>query len=152
MDMIIRKAEILDAAEMAMIDEVSFATPWSEEAFHRELTKNKIAFYVVAERGGFVIGYAGLWRVEDEGHITNVAVHPSHRGMHVGENLLKVLFDVCEKEGIRNYTLEVKKSNAPAICLYEKYGFKGEGIRPKYYEGKEDAIIMWRRHDREENE
>ena len=152
MDMIIRKADILDAAEMAMIDRVSFDSPWTEEAFHRELTKNRIAFYVVAERGGFVIGYAGLWRVEDEGHITNVAVHPAHRGMHVGQSLLEVLFDVCEKEGIMDYTLEVKAGNGPAICLYEKYGFTREGVRPKYYEGKEDALIMWRRKDKQENE
>lgn len=146
MDLIIRKADILDASEMAMIDEASFSLPWSEEAFHRELTKNKIAFYVVAERGGFVVGYAGLWRVEDEGHITNVAVHPSHRGMHIGEALLETIFDATSREGIRHYTLEVRKSNGPAICLYEKFGFKSEGIRPRYYEdNNEDALIMWRR-------
>lgn len=146
MDMMIRRADVLDVEEMAMIDENSFSTPWSIDAFHRELTKNKIAFYIVAEIGGLVVGYAGLWRVEDEGHITNVAVLPEYRGMHIASALLEVMFDTCAKEGILDYTLEVRKSNAPARLLYEKYGFRSEGIRPGYYkDDKEDALIMWRR-------
>ena len=146
MDMMIRRAELLDIEEMAMIDEKCFSTPWSIDAFHRELTKNKIAFYMVAEIGGFVVAYAGLWRVEDEGHITNVAVLPEYRGMHIASALLEVMFDVCAGEGIVDYTLEVRKSNAPARLLYEKHGFRNEGVRPGYYQDdKEDALIMWRR-------
>ena len=146
MDMIVRRAELLDIEEMAMIDEKCFSVPWSADAFHRELTKNKIAFYIVAEIGGFVVAYAGLWRVEDEGHITNVAVLPEYRGLHIASALLEVMFDTCAREGIVDYTLEVRRSNAPARLLYEKHGFRNEGVRPGYYQDdKEDALIKWRR-------
>lgn len=146
MDLIIRKAGPLDYEEMAMIDEKCFSIPWSAESFYRELTKNKIALYVVAEVGGFVVGYMGLWRVEDEGHITNVAVLPEYRERNIASAMMTVLFETCEKNGITDFTLEVRKSNMPARCLYEKHGFRSEGVRPKYYDdNKEDAVIMWRR-------
>lgn len=102
--------------------------------------------YIVAECGGLVVGYAGVWRVEDEGHITNVAVLPEYRGKRIASSLLEEMFDICGKNGIVDYTLEVRVSNFPAISLYEKHGFESEGIRPGYYQDNhEDAMIMWRR-------
>ena len=143
---LIRRAEVLDAEEMAMIDQRCLLLPWSVDSFHRELTKNKIAMYIVAECGGLVVGYAGVWRVEDEGHITNVAVLPEYRGKRIASSLLEEMFDICGKNGIVDYTLEVRVSNFPAISLYEKHGFESEGIRPGYYQDNhEDAMIMWRR-------
>jgi ribosomal-protein-alanine N-acetyltransferase len=149
MEYIIRKAIAPDAEVLAMIDQQCLRLPWSKESYYRELTKNKIAMYVVAECGGTVVGYAGVWRVEDEGHITNVAVLPEYQGNRIASALLEEMFGICAKSGIVDYTLEVRVSNAPAICLYEKHGFTSEGIRPKYYrDNKEDAMIMWRRGQR----
>lgn len=146
MDIVIRRARPLDYEDMAMIDEKCFAIPWTAESFYRELTQNKIAHYVVAEVGGYVVGYMGLWRVEDEGHITNVAVLPEYREQSVASSMMKELFEACGQNGISDFTLEVRSSNMPARCLYEKFGFRSEGVRPGYYvDSKEDAIIMWRR-------
>ena len=76
----------------------------------------------------------GLWRVADEGHITNVAVA-----------LMETMFDVCGAEGVMDYTLEVRVSTEPAQELYKKHGFKGVGVRKDYYfDDHEDALIMWR--------
>ena len=97
------------------------------------------------EIAGHVCGYVGVWKILDEGHITNVAVAPEYRRMHIGRAMLETLFEVTGQAGIERYTLEVRASNEPAIRLYEGLGFKSEGIRPGYYEDNgEDAVIMWR--------
>lgn len=144
-DMIIRQAEPGDAADIYEIERLCFPDPWSRDAIAYELERNPRAFYIVAELAGQVVGYAGLWWIEDEGHITNVAVKPGFRNRRIGEGIVGVLLDFTIQEGIRSHTLEVRKSNAAAIGLYEKFGFQVEGVRKGYYlSNKEDALIMWR--------
>lgn len=144
-DIVIRKAVLSDAEDMAIIDEMSLAIPWTREAFEREIDENKIALYLVAATDEEVIGYIGLWRVADEGHITNVAVAPKYRRMKIASSLMQRMFEVCGEEGIVDYTLEVRVSNFEAQELYKKHGFKPVGVRKKYYSDvNEDALIMWR--------
>lgn len=127
------------------IDALSFPTPWSRESFEREIEINKFARYVVAKKDGIVIGYAGMWLILDEGHITNIAVHPEYRGIGAGNLLLEALIEICHTELIASLTLEVRKSNLVAQNLYKKYGFLEQGIRKEYYgDNKEDAVIMWK--------
>lgn len=127
------------------IDVLSFPTPWSRESFEREIEVNKFARYVVAKKDGVVIGYAGMWLILDEGHITNIAVHPEYRGIGAGNLLLESLIEICRTESITSLTLEVRKSNLVAQNLYKKYGFLEQGIRKGYYgDNKEDAVIMWK--------
>ncbi|GHU66883.1 hypothetical protein AGMMS49983_17280 [Clostridia bacterium] len=98
---------------------------------------------------GFIAAYAGLHRIAPEGHITNIAVHPSVRRKGVGTQTLLALLHRSEAEGITDFTLEVRESDVGAIGLYEKLGFQTEGRRKDYYAkpggGREDALIMWRR-------
>lgn len=144
-DVIIRDMTEEDIGQVLEIEEMSFATPWSKEAFQLEITKNMLAKYVVAELEGKVVGYGGIWLILDEGHITNIAVHNDYRGTGVGNLLVEGLIDVCRERNIRAMTLEVRKSNEIAKSLYSKYGFKGYGVRPRYYsDNNEDAIIMWK--------
>lgn len=146
MDLIIRQAEERDIKPMAEMDVLCFSAPWSEESFEKEIRENRLAFYVIAETGGRMAGYAGLWCIVDEGHITNVAVHPDFRRKGIGEALISVLLDHTVKNGILSHTLEVRASNDAAISLYMKFGFQPAGVRKKYYEDNgEDAIIMWRK-------
>jgi ribosomal-protein-alanine N-acetyltransferase len=134
-----------DIEQVLDVENNSFALPWSENAFRKEMKENDLALYVVIEENGRVVGYAGLWVIGHEGHITNVAVHPQFRKKGYGDLLIDRLLCEGEKKGINAYTLEVRVSNRPAQKLYEKYGFKSVGIRPKYYEdNKEDAMIMWK--------
>ena len=107
--------------------------------------ENKLAFYIVAEIAGQICGYVGIWKIFEEGHITNVAVAPEFRRKHIGRAMLETLISVTAEAGIEKYTLEVRAGNEPAIRLYEGLGFKSAGIRPGYYEDNgEDAVIMWR--------
>lgn len=126
------------------INNLSFSTPWSYESVKNDL-HNKFSYYIVVKYNNEIIGYAGLWFIIDEADITNIAVHPKFRGLGAGSKLMGALIDLCIKYKISSLTLEVRKSNIVAQNLYKKFGFIEEGIRKKYYDGIEDAIIMWKR-------
>ncbi len=89
-------------------------------------------------------GYAGLWLMVDEAHITTIAVRPHLRGWGLGETLLLSLADIAVNAGADKLTLEVRVSNHEAQSLYRKFGFREEGLRRRYYsDNNEDALIMW---------
>ena len=167
-----------DEEALAALDALCFGDgAWSLESFEKEMTGNPFAVYILAETvpeeealaaAGSgdagpdgadtdpdtdygepeLMGYVGLWMIAGEGHITNVAVHPDHRGQGVAKVLLKLMLDYCEEQGISDVTLEVRPSNEPALRLYRGFGFREEGRRPHYYENDgEDALILWRRKD-----
>ena len=142
-DVTIRQADRNDVEAIYSIEKLCFPDPWSREALIYELEENPRAFYIVAELDEKVVGYAGMWWVVDEGHITNVAVMPGYR--NIGQGIIDVLIEFTSEKGIRHHTLEVRRSNEAAIRLYEKSGFRTEGIRKGYYlNNGEDALIMWR--------
>lgn len=91
-----------------------------------------------------IIGFAGLWLMLDEAHVTTIATHPDYRGRGVGELILASLIDIAYSIGARVVTLEVRVSNQVAQNLYRKYGFREAGVRRRYYsDNHEDALIMW---------
>ncbi|EJR55415.1 ribosomal-protein-alanine acetyltransferase [Bacillus cereus VD115] len=144
MDMIFRKMELDDIAQIVAIEEASFSTPWTADAFQRELTMNEHALYVVLEKDGRIIGYCGLWIIIDESHITNIAILPEYRGQKLGDALLKEVISVAKELGVKTMTLEVRVSNEVAKQLYKKYGFQNGGIRKRYYaDNQEDGLVMW---------
>jgi [ribosomal protein S18]-alanine N-acetyltransferase len=125
------------------IERASFFPPWPDDAYRNELTTNKLATYLVARMDGVVVGFAGIWIMVDEAHITTFAIDPTWRRRGIGERLLVALLDVSIARRAREATLEVRLSNMPARRLYEKYGFRPVGLRPRYYtDNGEDALIM----------
>jgi [ribosomal protein S18]-alanine N-acetyltransferase len=91
-----------------------------------------------------IVGYAGIWVMTDEAHITTIASHPDVRGQGVGEFLLVALIHRAMEIGARWMTLEVRATNAVAQNLYRKYTFKEMGVRRRYYsDNGEDALVMW---------
>ena len=131
--------------EVAKIEQVSFPTPWSKEAYYNELRENSLAHYYVCLAGEKVIGYAGMWIIIDEAHITNIAVHPDFRGKKIAQALLLYLMQEAMRLGAERITLEVRPSNRVAQHVYGKLGFCPVGVRKGYYtDTKEDAIIMWK--------
>lgn len=131
--------------DVVVIENLSFKTPWSKDAFEAELTRNKCARYKVLMKDNRIVAYGGMWVLLDEGHITNIAVHPEYRGMGLGNAIMEALIMEAKKNGITAMTLEVRMSNMAAINLYKKYGFIEEAVRKKYYQDTgEDALIMWK--------
>lgn len=139
----IRAMRIEDLPAVHEIERASFTTPWPANAYRQEIETNRLAAYLVAEAEGVVVGYAGLWLVIDEAHVTTFAVAPARRREGIGEQLLATLLDIALARQAREATLEVRLSNLAARRLYEKYGFRPVGIRPRYYsDDNEDALIM----------
>lgn len=145
-DIIINKMSVDDVEQVIIVENLSFTIPWTHQSFINELTYNKFAHYHVARHTDRVIGYSGLWKIIDEGHITNIAVHPDFRRLGIASSILQNLITFSRENGINSLTLEVRKSNTAAQFLYSKFGFVEAGIRKAYYsDTNEDAIVMWNR-------
>ena len=103
--------------------------------------------YLVARAGRRVVGYAGLWYVDDpdgaQAHITNIVVDPGWRRTGVGTRLMLALVEAALARGCVAWTLEVRVSSVGAQELYRRFGFAPAGVRKRYYEDVEDAIVMW---------
>ncbi len=139
----IRPMTFDDLPSVQLIERASFSTPWPPQAYRQELASNRLAYYVVAVLGDDIVAYGGIWLMVDEAHVTTFAVHPRYRRQRIGERLLLALLDLSLDRRAREATLEVRLSNLPARRLYEKYGFRPVGIRPRYYtDNGEDALIM----------
>jgi ribosomal-protein-alanine N-acetyltransferase len=141
--LIIEAMRLADLPAVHDIERRSFSTPWPSHAYRTELETNRLAHYRVARADGQVIAYAGIWLMVDEAHVTTFAVDPAWRRRHIGEALLLAMMDLAIERGAREATLEVRLSNLAARRLYEKYGFRPVGIRPRYYsDNNEDALVM----------
>ncbi len=97
---------------------------------------------VAAEEGGEVIGYGGITVAYDAADIANIAVTEAYRRSGVGGALLEELLSVARARGAKNVFLEVRVSNAAAMLLYLKHGFKGTYTRARYYPDGEDCLVM----------
>ena len=136
-----------DIPAVHAIESASFPTPWPPYAFRQELETNRLARYIVVRAGGRVIAYAGIWLMVDEAHVTTFAVLPAYRRRGIGGLLLSELMELAAALGAVVCTLEVRLSNAPARRLYQDFGFKPVGVRPRYYtDNGEDALIMTTDH------
>jgi len=132
-----------DAAGVEAVEKTSFAIPWSRQSFWEEAA-NERTCYLLALDETTIIGYAGVWILDDEAQITNVAIAPSYRGQGVGTKLMAEIMGAAKSRGAARMTLEVRPSNAAALALYAAFGFKSVGRRPHYYQDNgEDAVIMW---------
>ena len=140
----IRQMKKNDLIRVGEIERLSFPIPWSQNTFFIELDKKEFAFWWVIEYQKLVVGYAGYWKIKDEAHIVNFAIHPDFRRKELGTKLLTFLLSYIQNQGLPVITLEVRESNVIAQHLYEKFGFKKVAIRPYYYI-YEDAIVYWKR-------
>ncbi|MCM1124859.1 MAG: ribosomal protein S18-alanine N-acetyltransferase [Lachnospiraceae bacterium] len=145
MKVIVRRMKAADVEAASVIEREVFSMPWSAEDF-LEMVEADYAYYYVAECEGKIVGCCGIRNLSGEGEITNVAVSPSHRRKGVARKMMEYMLKEAASNGIGSCTLEVRCGNQPAIQLYESFGFRGEGVRPGFYEKpKEDALIMWKR-------
>ena len=173
MDIKIRKMELKDVDAVCIMEEEAFSMPWHKESFI-DMISNRDALYLVAEiksadendvtgpdsstgdeaendgkadTGVTVCGCAGLISVLGEGSICNIVVKSEFRRLGIGRRLVQSMIEQGRSGyGIKDFTLEVRKSNSAAIGLYEDLGFVCEGIRPGFYDKpKEDACIYWLR-------
>ena len=134
--------ESAHVSQVAQLEKLCFSAPWSENSISSELT-NPLSCWLVALDGDRVAGYVGSQTVLDESDMMNIAVDPQYRRQCIAQALVEELVKCLARKGSRCLTLEVRASNAGAIALYEKLGFRQVGRRPNYYRNpKEDALIL----------
>ena len=168
---VVAPMRVSDIEEVTHIDHLSFPTPWSYNSYYNEIERNKAAYYFVLrlrdaphnaddhENGwrrlqrwlgvqpgherGSIIGYAGMWMMHDEAHISTIAIHPAWRGHGLGEYMLLAMLAEAEALKAAMVTLEVRVTNDRAQELYRKYHFEVVGRRRGYYsDNGEDALLM----------
>jgi ribosomal-protein-alanine N-acetyltransferase len=134
---------VTDLPAVHAIERASFDSPWPADAYRSELETNRLAQYLVVRAGEEIAAFGGMWLMVDEAHVITFAVDPRWRRQRIGERLLLAMLDIALDAGAREATLEVRLSNLPARRLYEKFGFRPVGLRPRYYsDNNEDALIM----------
>jgi len=133
------KAGVMD------VEGAAYPRPWSMGVFQSELdqVRSGTRHYLVALRGGQVVGYAGVWFTGEEAHVTNIAVAPTARRLGIASKLMCAQADEVIARGCSAWTLEVRVSSTGAQDLYRQFGFVPAGVRKRYYENTEDAIVMW---------
>jgi ribosomal-protein-alanine N-acetyltransferase len=138
--------EDLDA--VAALEADSFSNPWTREMLARELGQSDVArVYVMRAMGKRVAAFCACWLIFDELHVNTVAVDPSLRRRGLAVRLVQHVLADAAREGAEHATLEVRRSNEPALELYRRLGFVVEAVRPRYYTSpEEDALILWRRN------
>jgi ribosomal-protein-alanine N-acetyltransferase len=131
-----------DLEAVLEIEQHAFRSPWSRRLLLEELEREWAHLEVLREDGR-IAGYINYWLVRDEVHLLNLAVHPEARRRGLGRALLRHLVDFAGTNQCRYLTLEVRRSNLPAIALYREVGFRPVGVRPRYYaDDDEDAVVM----------
>ena len=130
----------LDLIEDSLLTD--FDDFWSYDTFKSELL-NPNSKYIIAKKNNEILGFAGIWKSVDDVHITNIVTAQNYRRQNIGSILLSNLIELAKTEkNITSITLEVNSRNIPAQKLYEKFDFKVVGLRKRYYNNTDDAIIM----------
>ena len=139
-----------DLEAVVALEAESFTNPWSREMLLRELEEPTTArVYVLRLPERPVAAFCACWVVVDELHVNTLAVDPDLRRRGLGSRLMRGVLTIVTAEGVHRATLEVRRSNMPALRLYESLGFVVTAVRPRYYtQPEEDALILWRGSDR----
>jgi len=131
------------------IERAAYPKPWSRSVFESEVdqVRGGSRRYLIARSGRTIVGYAGLWFVDDpdgdQAHVTNVVVDPDRRRQGIATRLMLALAADAIERGCVAWTLEVRVSSVGAQEMYRRFGFAPAGVRKRYYENTEDAIVMW---------
>lgn len=138
----IRHMEEMDLKEVAKLASLSFSEPWSENSYLQTLS-NPLYLSLVAYKKDVFLGFADVTLVCGEASLNNIAIREEYRQNGAATALINTLIDILKEKDVISLTLEVRPSNAPAISLYKKLGFKACGRRRDFYrKPTEDALIL----------
>lgn len=140
----IREAQYTDINRLRKIQKEVYegVIPWTREIFLHEFNGPNAVAYFVVEYNGTTIGFSGVRVIEDNAHITNVAIYPMFQSIGLGTALIKKMIDFSQKQECATMTLEVRMSNTRAQKLYRRFGFFPKELKHTYYSDGEDAILM----------
>jgi len=140
---VVTALSVADMPAMVALEHICYPAPWSETLLSAELARPDGVALGVREEGELQ-GMLLAGRIADAWHVLNVAVAPHARQRGLGGLLVRAALERIAEDPGAGTTLEVRVGNEAALALYERHGFAGVGVRPRYYEDGEDAVIMWR--------
>ena len=141
-DVSVERMDPCDLDVVLAIERACFPSAWTRDSYLVEL-RNPSSWYVVARQGGEVTGYGGMWVIEDDAHITTLAVRPSRRQRGLGSLLLSHLLGVAAARGATRVTLVAREGHVAAHALYTRFGFEKTGELFRYYgDTGENAVVM----------
>lgn len=141
MNLELNNMKVSDLNSIADVLETEFDNFWNYNVFKQEL-ENENSIYIVAKIEDKIVGFGGIWKSVDDVHITNIVVKKDCRHLGIGAKILDKLINIAKELKFTSITLEVNENNDIAIKLYEKFRFKKLGIRKKYYNNSDNAVIM----------
>ncbi len=140
--MTIERLKDSDTEKVALMEKEIFSSA-SSAADIKKAAANDNNIYMTVKEDGDIIAYCAIWTSFDTADLLNIAVKEQYRKKHVAQKLLLQCMSECRSKGVATLLLEVRQSNLPAVCFYDKLGFQKIGIRKNYYANpSEDAIIM----------
>lgn len=140
----IERMQISDLNEVMAIEKLSFRLPWKKSYFLYDMNRPN-AYCLVAKENDKLVGYLVAWKIEDQLHLANIAVHPNERKKGIGSQLLKAILAIGKELKCKNIFLEVRESNFVAQNFYRKFGFTHILTQKNYYHDGEDALILEKR-------
>lgn len=140
----IRPMGVEDLEEVLSIDASSSPMPWSKQMFLGEMRHPHGHCFVIRLEGGPVLGFLCFRTLGEESELLNLAVHPRFRRQGIGTHLMDFYLGFCRKSRVKRCYLEVNRTNWPAIRLYENFTYRTVGVRPRFYQGKFDALLLQR--------
>ena len=138
----IRRIEKRDLPVVLVLEKLLYKDPWNIKNFESELEHNDYAYMYVLEHDDVILGYAGFWLSYEYATITKVSINPAVQKKGLGFYLFNMIMNKAMELGATSFSLEVRESNLVAQRLYEKSGFKKQGMRKRYYSDLENAIVM----------
>ena len=141
MNLELNNMKVSDLDLISKLLETEFDDFWNYNVFKQEL-ENENSIYIVAKCEGKIVGFGGIWKAVDDTHITNIVVKKDYRHLEIGTKILEKLISISKNLKFASITLEVNENNENAIRLYEKFRFEKLGVRKKYYNHTDNAIIM----------
>jgi [ribosomal protein S18]-alanine N-acetyltransferase len=129
--------------QVMRIENQVYPKPWTLGIFNGELALGDQRLYLVAKVGSVVVGYLGAMYSDEDVHITNVAVDPKWQRHQIATRLMVTAVQLSIAKGTNAMTLEVRVTNVAAQEMYRRFGLAPAGIRRRYYENTEDAVVMW---------
>jgi ribosomal-protein-alanine N-acetyltransferase len=137
----IERMQVSDLKDVMEIEKASFSSPWKRSYFLYDMNRPH-AFCLVAKENKRLVGYLIAWRIEDQIHLANIAIHPAERKKGFGSRLLKTILEIGEELKCQNIYLEVRISNIAAQNFYRKHGFVQTFTQKHYYHDGEEALIL----------
>ena len=142
MEIVIEKMSTYDLENIKDILNLEFDDFWNYNILKQELLNENSIYLVAKNSEGLILGFSGVQFILDEADITNIVTRKSFRNKGIGSKLLENLIIASKEKNMSSITLEVNENNIYAISLYKKFNFKTTGLRKKYYNGTDNAIIM----------